>query len=338
MQSPPTIMLSKKMPGYITIGDCSIDHIILPTGKVISPQFGGAPVYSAIGINIWQPSVGIVGVISANYPQQWLDTLNNAGINIAGIRRSRLPIGLEIKFLYHADGSRTGTTANPIIDFADRHFPNMFRVLTAQLLPTFIHPRLTDLPEAYYQAVGVHITPMLLSRQTEFLRALDQKIKLKTLDLLTPDILPKRQRHREGKNLPELSLADAVLPSDAECEAYFGHVHPQEAAKKLAERGAQVVVIKQGKQGSLVYEAARDCFSIIPVYPAKVKDVTGAGDAYGGGFLVGLDETGDVKEAALYGAVSASFVIEDFGPLHALKVTRKEAEARLTYLRSLLRQ
>lgn len=176
-------------------------------------------------------------------PQHWLDALNNAGINIAGIRRSRLPIGLEIKFLYHADGSRTGTTANPIIDFADRHFPNMFRVLTARLLPAFIHPRLTDLPEAYYQAVGVHITPMLLSRQTEFLSALDQKIKLKTLDLLTPDILPKRQRYQE--NLPELSLADAVLPSDAECEAYFGYIHPQEAAKKLAEKGAQVVVIKQ---------------------------------------------------------------------------------------------
>lgn len=321
---------------YLTIGDCSIDHIILSTGEVISPQFGGAPVYAAIGINIWRPSVGIVGVVSANYPQHWLDALNNAGINIAGIRRSRLPIGLEIKFLYHADGSRTGTTANPIIDFADRHFPNMFRVLTARLLPAFIHPRLTDLPEAYYQAVGVHITPMLLSRQTEFLSALDQKIKLKTLDLLTPDILPKRQRYRE--NLPELSLADAVLPSDAECEAYFGYIHPQEAAKKLAEKGAQVVVIKQGKQGSLVYELERDCFTVIPAYPAMVKDVTGAGDAYGGGFLVGLDEMGDAKEAALYGAVSASFVIEDFGPLHALKITRKEAEARLTYLRSLCHQ
>jgi ribokinase len=328
----------KASPRYLTIGDCAIDHIILSTGKKIPPQFGGAPIYAAIGINIWCPSVGIVSVVSANYPQQFLDALNKVGINIAGIRRSRLPIGLEIKFLYHADGSRTGTTASPVIDFADRHFPNVFRALTTQLLPAFIHPSLSDFPQLYYQAVGVHITPMLMSRQTEFLIALDQKIKLKTLDLLTPDILPKWQRDHEGKNLPELSLADATLPSDAECEAYFGALNPEAAAKRLSDRGAKVVVVKQGKQGSLVYESNGDSFSRIPIYPATVKDVTGAGDAFGGGFLVGLDETGDPKEAALYGAVSASFVIEDFGPLHALKYTRKVAEARLAYLRALYQQ
>ena len=40
----------------------------------------------------------------------------------------------------------------------------------------------------------------------------------------------------------------------------------------------------------------------IPVFPTNVKDPTGAGDAFCGGFQVGLFETGDPVQAALYGA------------------------------------
>ena len=67
----------------------------------------------------------------------------------------------------------------------------------------------------------------------------------------------------------------------------------------------------------------------IPTYSTEAVDPTGAGDAFCGGFLVGMSQTGNAVQAALYGAVSASFIIEDFGVLHALKVDAGQALSRL---------
>ncbi|MCC8166228.1 MAG: PfkB family carbohydrate kinase, partial [Planctomycetes bacterium] len=59
-----------------------------------------------------------------------------------------------------------------------------------------------------------------------------------------------------------------------------------------------------------------------PSTPAAPTPPTGAGDSFCGGFLVGLRETGDAVEAALYGTVSSSFVVEGFGAEHTYAVTR----------------
>jgi ribokinase len=75
----------------------------------------------------------------------------------------------------------------------------------------------------------------------------------------------------------------------------------------------------------------------VPAYPAKVRDVTGAGDAYCGGFLAGLVQTHAPLEAALRGTVSASLVIEGVGAMYALDSTPGLAEARLQSLRDLVR-
>jgi sugar/nucleoside kinase (ribokinase family) len=72
---------------------------------------------------------------------------------------------------------------------------------------------------------------------------------------------------------------------------------------------------------------------LIPAYPAHVVDVTGAGDAHRGGFMIGYDETQDPVLAGCYEAVSASFVLEGSGALYALRYTRVQAEARLAYLK-----
>ena len=70
----------------------------------------------------------------------------------------------------------------------------------------------------------------------------------------------------------------------------------------------------------------------VPTYPTEAVDPTGAGDAFCGGFLVGMAQTRDARQAALYGAVSASFIIEDFGVLHALNVDAGQAHSRLQHL------
>jgi len=130
-----------------------------------------------------------------------------------------------------------------------------------------------------------------------------------------------------------LASLDALLPSMAEVRVFFqASVDPVDAARALGRLGPAAVVVKVGVQGSLVYIPKTDTVAHIPAYRCHAVDPTGAGDAFCGGFLVGLVETGDPVEAARYGTVSASFVVEGFGSLYALRVTRREAEVRRTSL------
>jgi ribokinase len=114
----------------------------------------------------------------------------------------------------------------------------------------------------------------------------------------------------------------------------WGKIDSWEAAERLAQFGPALVVIKAGSKGSLLYERTTGGRWRIPAYPVKVVDVTGAGDAYCGGFMVGLEETGDPVLACCYGSVSASFVLQGFGPLYALRHSREEAERRVDQLRN----
>jgi ribokinase len=63
-----------------------------------------------------------------------------------------------------------------------------------------------------------------------------------------------------------------------------------------------------------------------------VVDVTGAGDSFGGGFAVGLRQTGDPLRAVLMGTVSASFVVEGWGALYGLDPPAEEVARRLAFL------
>ena len=74
----------------------------------------------------------------------------------------------------------------------------------------------------------------------------------------------------------------------------------------------------------------------LPAVPVDSVDPTGAGDAFCGGFLVGLAETDNPIEAGLRATVSASFAVERVGALHLCEVTSIEAKARLDTLRSLV--
>jgi len=128
---------------------------------------------------------------------------------------------------------------------------------------------------------------------------------------------------------------DAFLPSIMEAEAFF---RPQrlrvwEMAEAFLAMGCGTVVIKRGANGQAVMDGTSGQRWNVPAYPARVNDVTGAGDAFCGGFLVGLDQTGDPFEAALRGGVSASLVVEGTGALYALEALPGLSQARLYALR-----
>ena len=137
---------------------------------------------------------------------------------------------------------------------------------------------------------------------------------------------------------PALSYAiltiNAFLPSDQEVRSLFGDsVDLIEAANTFCEWGVPLVVIKIGADGVLVRDREHDCPIHLRPYhspgDARVIDVTGAGDAFCGGFMVGLAGMADPIHAAQMGLVSASLIIEGYGALYALQVNKEKADHRL---------
>jgi sugar/nucleoside kinase (ribokinase family) len=73
------------------------------------------------------------------------------------------------------------------------------------------------------------------------------------------------------------------------------------------------VALRVGAAGSLVGAADGSFYRVPAVPPAALVDVTGAGNAYCGGFLVGLGRGEELAMCAARAAVSASFAIEQIG-------------------------
>jgi sugar/nucleoside kinase (ribokinase family) len=80
---------------------------------------------------------------------------------------------------------------------------------------------------------------------------------------------------------------------------------------------------------------------ILPAYPAaEVKDPTGAGDSFAGGFMGHLAQSGKtdfatLKAAVAYGTVVASFTIADFSLNGLNSIDRYDIDSRFETLRKL---
>jgi sugar/nucleoside kinase (ribokinase family) len=85
-----------------------------------------------------------------------------------------------------------------------------------------------------------------------------------------------------------------------------------------------------------------DTFAIPGLPLEDVRDPTGAGDSFAGGFLGYLDSTGadspdagDLRRAMVFGSVMASFNVESFGTERVRALEPTEVEARLADFKSL---
>ena len=126
-----------------------------------------------------------------------------------------------------------------------------------------------------------------------------------------------------------LADVDVFLPSQLEAQHLHGSSDVGAAARAFAHCGPKVVAIKLGAEGALVYDRARDRLTHVPVYPCAVRDTTGAGDSFCGGFAAGYFLTQDAVTAAQHGTVSASYVVEAIGALATHQPTAAEGQARL---------
>ena len=152
------------------------------------------------------------------------------------------------------------------------------------------------------------------------------------------------------------SLVDVFSPNHLELLALFSDHSSQSDSKDTLqhlERLGNVFLenaIGPDSTGTLIVRASgdgalamrRDAPTVrVPAFYAhnapQVVDPTGAGNAFLGGYIAGWLREGDVKEALCYGAVAASFALEQIGLPRSEDVSREVGMQRLEVFRQRLR-
>lgn len=76
----------------------------------------------------------------------------------------------------------------------------------------------------------------------------------------------------------------------------------------------EFLVITRGKDGAVVYKGKDGEFNIPVIPPSKIADPTGVGDAFRGGFLTAYINGMDMETCGRYGALAATYCLEQAGP------------------------
>src|SRR6476469_7890149 len=142
--------------------------------------------------------------------------------------------------------------------------------------------------------------------------------------------------------LAAIAEVDCVILNDAEIRQLTGEGNLARAARAVMEHGPRAVVAKQGEYGAALF--TEDSFFALPGFPLEdVRDPTGAGDSFAGGFIGYLDgHDGELDEACLrramgYGTLLASFNVEQFGTERVAALSREEIEQRFAELPAMTR-
>lgn len=119
------------------------------------------------------------------------------------------------------------------------------------------------------------------------------------------------------KNARILSLCDLFIVNLEEAKIFLGYdisenIPIKKLLKKIADLGPKRVIITDGGNGSYGYEG--EIFYKLGCFPAKLVEMTGAGDAYATGTVAGLIHGEPLEEAMRWGAANAASVVEQIGP------------------------
>jgi len=333
-------------PRFLIAGRLTRDYVLFPSGETLLDVPGGNVLYAAVGLLLWEPDPppGIIARVGEDYPQEWLDDFARRGLDTRGVHI--IPEALDLRSFTAFLDRTTTSTEEPVTHFArlGLPFPRSLLGYRSPAGGVDSHTRLTetslrqgDIPADLLDASAIHICPVdYLSHS--LLPALLRQAAFTTVTL---DPAAGYMNPTFFGDVPSLLTGlTAFLPSEEELRSLFHGRSTDlwEMAAALASYGCEIIVIKCGPRGQLLYDAATKSRWEIPPYDARLVNPMGAGDAFCGGFLAGYRRTYDPLEAALYGNISASLVVEGNLPFFALDVLPGLPEARLEALRQSVRK
>ena len=136
-----------------------------------------------------------------------------------------------------------------------------------------------------------------------------------------------------------LEKVDVLIINDGEARALGQDSNLVKVAKLVLARGPKHLIVKRGEYGVLMFNE-KQVFGA-PAFPLEdVRDPTGAGDTFAGGFLGYLAATGNrspeaMKQAIIFGSVMASFTVEAFSLDRLRILDYKEIQARFSEFKRL---
>jgi sugar/nucleoside kinase (ribokinase family)/fructoselysine-6-P-deglycase FrlB-like protein len=283
----------------IVIGNLTIDDVVHASGETTMASPGGNTIHAATAANVWGVRVGLVARLGSDFPDEALRRLRSAGLETAGMRPVEGPT-VRNWVIYEHDGRRTWVYRTP----SER------RVEVA--------PRPDDVPDAWLQGAAhppvVHIAAMPFDAAVRMVEHVRGRLSRAVITLDTHEAWDARR----NEVLDLARRVDVFLPSHEELEATLGYDDLNQACAELLAEGVRAVVVKRGAEGTLVAVPDRPVVSVAPPEVAVV-DVTGAGDAFCGGFAAGLALGDSCAVAAQRGAATAGAAIGASGSLRLLR-------------------
>ncbi len=285
----------------LVIGTVALDTVKTPFGGK-NRILGGSASHFSVGASFMAP-VNIISVIGNDFPQKHLDYFNEKKIDTSGIKRFNKPtFHWKGHYDYDLDVAHTDET-----------------VLGA--LAEF-RPELTEKEK---------------KAEFIFLGNIDPSLQIEVLDQVQKPLFVGMDSmnywiESKAKEIWEvIKKVDALFLNDAEIRQLANEPSLIKAANKVQKKGPKIVVVKCGEHGVLV--VSKNFIFSSSAYPTeKVKDPTGAGDSFAGGFVsymhlkVILNDKSFqfeeiVKQAVIWGASVASFCVENFSTNGLDKIT-----------------
>lgn len=297
---------------FYSIGSIIIDDIVLPDGTTRMGILGGGAVHAAMGMRVWTDHAGIIASVGSDLPKKSRKELEET-FATEGLVWRKTPTARAWQ-VYESTGHRT----------------EVFRTDFDQFLQS--SPLPGELKGGVIQPAGFHIQCATPEPFISWIRASRQLGC--DLVLWEPwDLFCRKENQDEFRQL--LPLVDIFSPNLTEARNITGYFDVEDVSRALLSYGARTIAIRMGADGSLVADRGGRSHNIPSIPPDELVDVTGAGNAYCGGFLVCLAETGDLQRAGKCGAVSASFALEQYGAIYPLAGLRERAAERFEWIQLL---
>lgn len=215
--------------------------------------------------------------------------LQAMGIDISAIRTGAAATASYLA-LHEPDGRLTAA----VVDTA----------ITEEIGAADVSPLPRSLSEAAIWFVDANLTPATLA---EIARLAERRGRG---PLLVADAVSIA---KAGRLAGVIERLDLVFANMAEAGELTGETSPIETlAEALVERGCAAAIVTDGEQGCALARADGETVPL-PALPARIVDVTGAGDALTGGALAGLAAGLDLRASLDYGRAAAALTLEATG-------------------------
>ena len=297
----------------LVTGSIGIDTVKTPFG-VSENCLGGSAIYFSLAASFFSP-VRFVGVVGSDCPFDLAEVFAGRDIDLAG---------LEVR------------TKSKTFRWTGSYHQNMDDRTTECMELNVLAEAPPKVPEVFKNSKFVFLANTAPALQLEVLEQIKQPVFV-AADTMNCWI----QGHPDDLEAL-LKRINCLIINEDEARMLADEPNLIRAAQSILKMGTDMVVIKKGESGSIMSSADGELF-VLPAYPAAdVKDPTGAGDSFAGGFMGylaarGKTEFKTLRTAVAYGTVVASFTIADFSMNGLTSTNKVNIDARLEVLRSVTR-